>query len=112
MRVEARDGRGVVRGRVRRQQLVVLCVDGVELAGELLERRVGVADVEVAGLLQRGERFADAAYGELVGLNVEVVDGVVDELRGTDLDEHESSDSFVQKHTVAGSSARSIVTIV
>lgn len=58
----------------------MLRVDGVELAGELLERRVGVADVQLAGLLQRGERFADAADGELVGLDVEVVDGVVDEL--------------------------------
>lgn len=36
--------------------------------------------MQLAGLLQRGERFADAADGELVGLDVEVVDGVVDEL--------------------------------
>lgn len=80
MRVEARNGRRVVGKGVRRDQLAVLRVDRVELARELLERRVGVADVQLARLLQRRERFADAPDGELVGLDVEVVDGVVDEL--------------------------------
>lgn len=80
VRVEARNGRRVVGKGVRRDQLAVLRVDRVELARELLERRVGVADVQLARLLQRRERFADAPDGELVGLDVEVVDGVVDEL--------------------------------
>lgn len=33
--------------------------------------------------MERGEGFGDAADGELVGLDVEVVDGVVDELRAS-----------------------------
>lgn len=49
-------------------------------AGELLEGVFGVADAEVTSLLERGDGFGDARGGELVGCDVEVVDGVVDEL--------------------------------
>jgi ABC-type amino acid transport substrate-binding protein len=63
-----------------RRELVVLRVDGVELPREPLERGVAVAEVQLARLLERREGFRDAADGELVGLDVEVVDGVVDEL--------------------------------
>lgn len=39
--------------------------------------------MQLAGLLERGEGLGDAADGELVGLDVEVVDCVVDELRAS-----------------------------
>ena len=62
-------------------EVVVLGGEGVELTGELLEGGVGFVDAEVARLLEGGEGFGDTGNGELVGLDVEVVDGVGDELQ-------------------------------
>lgn len=79
-RVEGCDLGGVARRGVRGRELGVLRGERVELAGELLEAGFYLAHAEVARLLERGEGFADARDGELVGLDVEVVDCVVDEL--------------------------------
>lgn len=66
---------------MRGDEVVVVRVLRRQRAGELLEGVFGVADAQVAGLLERGDGFGDARGGELVGRDVEVVDGVVDELR-------------------------------
>jgi hypothetical protein len=58
----------------------VLRGEGRELAGELAQGGLGLADAQVASLLEGGEGFVDARDGELVGVDVEVVDCVVDEL--------------------------------
>lgn len=55
--------------------------EGGELAGEFLEGGVGVVDAKIAGLLEGGQRFGDARDGILVGVDVEVVDSVGDELK-------------------------------
>lgn len=60
----------------------MLCGEGVETAGEFAEGDFGIADAEVAGLLEGGEGVVDAGDGLFVGLDVEVCDGVVDELLG------------------------------
>lgn len=54
----------------------------VERAREPLERFFGVAEAEVARLLQGCEGLGDARDAELVGGDVEVGDGVADELGG------------------------------
>lgn len=40
----------------------------------------GFPNTQVAGLLERGDGFADAGDGELVGIDVEAVYRLVDEL--------------------------------
>lgn len=52
----------------------------VELAREFLEGGLGFVDAQVARLLERGDGVVDSADGEFVRVDVEVVDGVVDEL--------------------------------
>lgn len=79
-RVEPRNVRRVVGRRVRRHEVVVLRRPRRQLSRELLERCFGLAHPQVARLLERRQGFADACYRELVWLDVEVVDGVVDEL--------------------------------
>lgn len=54
----------------------------VERAREPLERVLGVAEAEAARLLQGREGLGDARDAELVRGDVEVGDGVADELRG------------------------------
>lgn len=54
----------------------------MEIAGEFAEGGFGFADAQVARLLECGERVIDARDGLLVRLDVEVADGVVDELGG------------------------------
>lgn len=79
-RVEAGDVGGVVGGHVRLDQVVVARRLRAELPRELLERRLGLAHAQVARLLQRRQGLLDARDGELVRVDVEVVDDVVDEL--------------------------------
>lgn len=81
--VQPRDLGGVVGGRVRRGEVLVLGCEGVELPVELLERRLLVPEVQVPGLLERGQRFADSRHCESVLVDVEVVDCGVDELLET-----------------------------
>lgn len=80
LRVEAGDLGRVVRRRVARHQVVVLRGERVELPRELLEGGLGVVDAQVARLLQGRDGVVDAPDGEFVRVDVEVVDGVVDEL--------------------------------
>lgn len=47
-----------------------------------LQGALGFAHAQVAGLLQGGEGLVDARDGVLVWLDVEVLDGVADELGG------------------------------
>ena len=49
------DAGGVVGGGVGGKKLVVLGVEGVELAGELFEGGLGFVYAEVAGLLEGGD---------------------------------------------------------
>ena len=80
--VEARDARGVIGAVVvSGGEVVVLGCEGGEMAGEFLEGGVGVMDAEVAGLLEGGEGLCDAGDGVFVWVDVEVVDGMGDELR-------------------------------
>ncbi|KAJ6444287.1 tetratricopeptide repeat 11 Fission 1 protein [Purpureocillium lavendulum] len=81
-RVERCNVRCVVLGRrVRGRDVVVLRRQRPQLPRELAQRRLGVAHPQVARLLQRRQRLRHARHRELVGLDVEVVDCVVDELR-------------------------------
>lgn len=50
-------------------------------ARELFEGGFGVAQPEVSGLAQGADGFGDAREGVLVRVDVEVANGVVDELR-------------------------------
>lgn len=67
-------------GAVLRDELGVLRLHGRELAREAAEGVLGILDAEVARLLEGREGLVHAGDGDLVGLDVEVVDGVVDEL--------------------------------
>lgn len=82
LRVEARDVRGVRVGAVLGDDLGVLRLHRPQLAGEPAEGILGVLDAQVARLLEGRDGLVYAGYGDLVGLDVEVVDGVVDELVG------------------------------
>ena len=79
-RVEARNVRGVVGGRVRRREVVVLGAQRIQLAGELLEGRLGLADAQLPRLLEGRDGLIDARDGKLVWVDVKVVDRMVDEL--------------------------------
>lgn len=60
--------------------LGVLGLQRGELAGELAEGCFGGFDAEIAGLVESREGFIYAGDGEFVGRDVEVLNGVVDEL--------------------------------
>ncbi|KAL2261072.1 hypothetical protein VTK26DRAFT_4725 [Humicola hyalothermophila] len=80
LRVEPRDLGRVLRRRVRRRQLRVLRRQRVERPREPPQRPLGLAQPQLPRLLQRGQRFRDARDRRLVGRDVEVCDGVADEL--------------------------------
>ena len=65
---------------VGRHGLLVLRQAGVEVTGEFAQSRLSLAHAQVARLLQGGEGVIDAGDGLFVGVDVEVSDGVVDEL--------------------------------
>ena len=58
----------------------MLGVYGVELATEFAQRGLGLSDAQVARLLERGERVIDARDGLFIRVDIEVSNGVVDEL--------------------------------
>jgi hypothetical protein len=62
--------------------LVVLGSQGVQMAGELSQGGFSIAHAQIARLLQRGQGVIDAGDGLFIGVDVEVADGVVDELEG------------------------------
>ena len=80
LRVEPRDLGRVRRRRVRRRQLLVLRLQGVQLSRGFLQGVLGVAHAQVPRLGKSGQGIMDSRDGRLVGADVEVVDGVVDEL--------------------------------
>jgi hypothetical protein len=51
------------------------------MAREFAHGSLGLADTEIARLLEGGERVIDACYGLFIGVDVEVANRVVDELR-------------------------------
>lgn len=110
LRVEAGNLAGVVGRRVAGHEVVVLRGERVELPRELLEGLLGVADPQVARLLQRRQRLVDPRDGELVRVDVEVFDGVVDKLDALDGGGNRGFARGVL--TVAGSSESNIVTDV
>lgn len=82
MRVEAGDLVGVRGGGVRGGELGVLGGEGGLLPGEAAEGGLGVAEAEVAGLVQGAEGLGDAGDGGLVWGYVEVGYCLLDELGG------------------------------
>lgn len=64
--------------------LFVLRLEGVELASEFAQCRLGVAKAEGARLFERAERGGDAGQGGFVGCNVEICYCMGDEL-GTEV---------------------------
>jgi hypothetical protein len=60
--------------------LFVLRLEGVELASEFAQCRLGVAKAEGARLFERAERGGDAGQGGFVGRNVEICYCMSDEL--------------------------------
>lgn len=78
LRVQFADLGRMAHAVMRGDGLFVLGGEGGEVAGEFAEGVFGIADAEVAGLLEGGEGFVDAAQGEFIGLDVEVGDCVVD----------------------------------
>lgn len=58
----------------------MLGLQGVQIAGEFAQRCFGVANAQVARLLQGGERIIDARDGLFIRLDIEIANGVVDEL--------------------------------
>ena len=65
---------------VRDDCLFVLRLEGVELASEFAQCRLGVAKAEGARLFERAERGGDAGQGGFVGRNVEICYCMGDEL--------------------------------
>src|SRR3954453_10182212 len=65
---------------VRDDCLFVLRLEGVELASEFAQCRLGVAKAEGARLFERAERRGDAGQGGFIGRNVEVCYCMGDEL--------------------------------
>lgn len=53
---------------------------GIKVAGEFAQGGFGFTNAQFAGLLQGREGVVDPGYGLFVGVDVEVADGVVDEL--------------------------------
>lgn len=97
-------------------ELLVLSVHGAQLAREAAEGIFGVFDAQVARLLEGGDGFVYAGYGDFVGLDVEVVDCVVDELErrwnvisSLLVPSIALSGASRRGLTVAGSSSRSIL---
>ena len=60
--------------------LFVLRLEGVELASEFAQCRLGVAKAEGARFFERAERGGDAGKGGFVGRNVEICYCMGDEL--------------------------------
>lgn len=58
----------------------MLGTQGVQLATEFAQRGLCLSDAQVARLLERGERVIDARDGLFIRVDVEVSNGVVDEL--------------------------------
>jgi len=65
---------------VRDDCLFVLRLEGVELASEFAQCRLGVAKAEGARLFERAERGGDAGQGGFVWCNVEICYCMGDEL--------------------------------
>jgi len=61
-------------------KLAVLRVQRVECARQLLERGLGVEEAEVTRFLEGRKRLGDARYSVFIRCDVEVRDGVADEL--------------------------------
>lgn len=76
----------MARGVVSAHGVIVLRAERVKRAREFAEVCLGLADAEVAGLLEGGKGVVYAGDGEFVGLDVEVCNCVLDKLAGVSFD--------------------------
>jgi hypothetical protein len=95
---------------VRDDCLFVLRLEGVELASEFAQCRLGVAKAEGARLFERAERGGDAGQGGFVWCNVEICYCMGDELGQKSADRNGWKGARWSV-TVAGSSSRSMAAV-